>query len=92
MKGVPASQLVIAMTGPHQKVSLSITKPCATDHKIVLLTAICDEVAATIETGNIPAIEVSPPEDGDVGPASDMEIGSSDADAGHDAGVQMETD
>jgi len=93
MKGVPASQLVIAMTGPHQKVSLSITKPCATDHKIVLLTVICDEVAATIETGNIPVIEVSPPEDGDVGtPASDMEIGSSDADAGHDAGVQMETD
>jgi len=58
----------------------------------VLLTAICDEVAATIETGNIPAIEVSPLEDGDVGLASDMEIGSSNADAGHDAGVQMETD
>jgi len=59
----------------------------------VLLTAICDEVAATIETSNIPAIEVSLPEDGDVGmPASDMEIGSSDADAGHDASVQMETD
>jgi len=92
MKGVPASQLVIAMTGPHQKVSLSITKPCATDHKIVLLTAICDEVAATIETSNILAIEVSPPEDGDVGLASDMEIGSSNADARHDAGVQMEMD
>jgi len=38
MKGVPASQSVIAMTGPHHKVSLSITKPCVTDHKIVLLT------------------------------------------------------
>ena len=85
---MPASQLVIATTGPHQKVSLSITKPCATDHKIVLLIVICDEVAATIETGNIPAIEVSLPEDGDVGmPASNMEIGSSDADGGHDAGV-----
>ena len=43
--------------------------------------------------GNIPAIEVSPPEDGDLGtPASDMEIGSSNADGGHDAGLQMETD
>ena len=46
-----------------------------------------------METGNIPAIKVSPLEDGDVGtPASNMEIGSSDADAGHNAGVQMETD
>jgi len=90
MKGVPASQLVIATTGPHQKVSLSITKPCATDHKIVLLTAICDEVAATIETGNILAIEVSPLEDGDVGmPASDMEIGSSDADGGVSQSVDL---
>jgi len=93
MKGVPSSQLVIALTGPHQKVSLSITKPCATDHKIVLLTVICDEVATTIETSNILAIKVSLPEDGDVGmPASDMEIGSSNADGRHDAGVQMETD
>jgi len=50
-------------------------------------------VPATTETGNIPAIEVSPPEDGDVGiPASDMEIGSSNADGGHDAGVQMQMD
>jgi len=46
-----------------------------------------------METGNIPAIEVSPPEDGDVGTlASDMEIGSSNANGGHDAGVQMQTD
>jgi len=46
-----------------------------------------------METGNIPAIKVSPPEDGDVGtPASDMEIGSSDANGGHDASVQMQID
>jgi len=46
-----------------------------------------------METSNIPAIEVSLPEDGDVGmPASDMEIGSSNADGRHDAGVQMQTD
>ena len=50
-------------------------------------------MAATMETGNIPAIKVSPLEDGDVGTlASNMEIGSSDADGGHDASVQMQTD
>jgi len=43
-----------------------------------------------METSNIPAIEVSPPEDWT--PASNMEIGSSDANGGHDAGVQMQTD
>ena len=49
-----------------------------------------DEAAATMETGNIPAIEVSPPEDGGIGtPASDMEIGSSDADGGVSQSVDL---
>jgi len=52
-----------------------------------------NEVAATMETGNILAIKVSPSEDGDAGMlAPNMEIGSSNADGRHDAGVQMQMD
>jgi len=46
-----------------------------------------------METSDIPAIEISPLEGGDVVIlASDMDTSSSDADGTHNTGMEMETD